>query len=248
MRVKKAEIDSLNFTDEHLESLFIHHPNYTSSKVKGKGDIYKPDEWMEVFKKPMGKINKATGKLYFPFIEASIISDIGSSLKFPLKRYAGNPKSQTVEFAGLHGYTERSEILRFNLLELLESKRLDHTELSRSDICIDFMGEVPKGIIKNILKTGRKKKRVGTTDYYTSLSEKKSNPYFDIKIYNKTEQLQRLHGVKLGKVVYRLEFCFKRTYLKGFKGRDINSEKLVKKQEKTIKKVTGKSIKISPFK
>ena len=239
-------IDSLNFTDEHLEALFIFHGNYSINKVKGKGDIYKPNEWFEAFKKPMGKIKN--GKLYFPFIEACIITDKGSSVKFPLKVYARSPKSQTVEFAGVNGYTERSEVLKYNLLELLSQKRLDHTNLTRCDISIDFIGEIPKSIINNIVKSGREPKQVGTTIYYKSVSEKKSNPYFDIKIYNKTEQLKKMYGVDLGKEVWRLEFCFKSSYMKDFKGSDIDSKKLTEKMERTIKKVIRKSIKIKPFK
>lgn len=61
-------IDSLNFKDNHLEALFIHRGNYSLNKVKGKGDIYKPKDWVEAFGKEMGKIKN--GKLYFPFVEA----------------------------------------------------------------------------------------------------------------------------------------------------------------------------------
>jgi len=245
MRVKKGIIDSLNFKDNHLEALFINRGNYTLNKVKGKGDIYKPKEWVEAFGKEMGKIKN--GKLYFPFVEAIIISDKGSSIKFPLKKYTWSSKSQTVEFAGLHGYTDRSKGLKYILMELLG--QMKHMALTRCDIAIDFYDEViPKSIINNILKTGRKPKAVGTTIYYKSKSEKKSNPYFDIKIYNKTEEVHRMNGVKLNKQIWRLELSFKTGYMRGFKGEDIDSEELIQKMEKTIKKITGKSIKISPFK
>ena len=225
-----AVIDSLNFKDNHLEALFMFNGNYTLNKVKGKGDIYKPKEWVEAFGKEMGKIKN--GKLYFPFVEAIIISDKGSSVKFPLKRYTWSSKSQTVEFAGLHGYTDHSKALKYNLLELLG--QMEHMELTRGDIAIDFYDEViPKSIIKNILKSGRVAYEVGTTTYYKTKSEKKSNPYFDIKIYNKTEEVHRKHGIKLTRQIWRLEFSFKTSYMRGFKGKDIDSKKLFQKMEKS---------------
>ena len=241
----KGVIDSLNFKDNHLEALFINRGNYTLNKVKGKGDIYKPKDWVKAFGKEMGKIKN--GKLYFPFVEAIIISDNGSSIKFPLKKYTWSSKSQTVEFAGLHGYTDSSEAKKYILMELMG--RMEHMALTRCDVAIDFHDEVvPQSIINNILKTGRKPKRVGTTTFYKTKSEKKSNPYFDIKIYNKTEHVHRIHGVKLDKQIWRLEISFKTGYMRGFKGEDLHSEKLYKQMEKTIKKITGKSYKISPFK
>jgi len=238
-------IDSLNFKDNHLEALFIHKGNYTLNKVKGKSDIYKPKDWVEAFGKEMGKIKN--GKLYFPFVEAIIISDKGSSVKFPLKRYTWSSKSQTVEFAGLHGYTDHSEAKKYIVLELWE--QLQHMDFTRCDIAIDYIDEViPKSVINNILKTRRKPKEVGTTTFYKTKSEKRSNPYFDIKIYNKTEHVHRKHGVKLDNQIWRLEFSFKTGYMRGFNGEDLDGEKLTQQMEKTIKKVTGKSIKIAPFK
>ena len=57
-----------------------------------------------------------------------------------------------------------------------------------------------------------------------------------------------MKGVKLDMQIWRLEFSFKTGYMRGFKGEDLDGEKMYKQMEKTIKKVTGKSIKIIPFK
>lgn len=221
MRVKRCKIDSLNFSDVQTEAVFIHNEDYNIETVKSKR-IFTPKVWSETF----GKSLKQN------IIEAKIIhTHLGLTL--PLKTYAAKPKSQTVEFAGLHGYNERSKLLVQTFREL--ESQLQQLRVTRMDVAIDYKGEIPKSIIRALCRT-REPFKYGNTTYYKTAKEKKTNPFMDIKIYNKA------HKEKLDYPLMRLEFVFKSKYLKGVLLKDI--EQVFRKMEKSIKKATGLSVKI----
>jgi len=224
MRAKRAKIDSLNLSSSFMESIFIHNQDYTIEIVKSKS-IFEPKEWSKTFGKALTK----------NIIEAKIIhSYLG--LTIPLKTFAVTPRLQTIEFAGLQGYNERSKLLLQTLKEL--RGQLQYTRVTRIDIAIDFKGNIPKSIIKALSKH-REPFRYGNTTYYKTAKEKKSNSYLDIKIYNKQ------HQAKLDFKVMRLEFVFKAKYLENLLFKDINI--VYAKIEKTIKKVSNLSVKIEPI-
>ena len=204
-----------------MEGIFIHHEDYIIEAVKTRS-IFHPKEWSKTFGKALTK----------NIIEAKIVHTY-LGLKIALKTFAVTPKSQTLEFAGLHGYNERSRLLMLTLRELWSS--LQHTRVMRIDIAIDFKCKIPKSIIKALSKH-REPFKYGNTTYYKTAKEKKNNQKMDIKIYNK--QIQ----AKLDYPLYRLEFVFKSSYFKKLLLKDI--ETAYKKMEKSIKKATGLSVKI----
>jgi len=221
MRCKRAVIDSLNLSDKHLEAMFIYNKNYSIETVKSKGR-FEPKKWNETF----GKSLKQN------IIEAKIIhSYLGLTL--PLKTFAVTPLNQTVEFAGLHGYNERSQLLEQTLREL--KSQLVHTRVMRIDIAIDYEGNIPKHIIRALSKH-REPFRYGNTIYYKTEKEKKTNQKMDIKIYNKA------HKANLDYPLMRLEFVFKTKYLNRVLLKDLDLA--IIKMEKSIKKATGLSVKI----
>jgi len=224
MRYKRAVIDSLNLSDKHIEAMFIYNEDYIIQTVKSRS-VFTPKVWSATFGKALSK----------NIIEAKIVhSYLGLTL--PLKTFAVSPLSQTVEFAGLHGYNERSKLLMQTLREL--KSQLDHTHIMRIDVAIDYEGSIPKSIIKALSKHREPFKYMNTT-YYKTAKEKRTNPYMDIKIYNK--QIQ----AKLDYPLYRLEFVFKGGYFNKLLLKDI--EIAYKKIEKSIKKATGLTVKIEPI-
>lgn len=221
MRYKRAVIDSLNLSGNHLEAIFIYDHDYSIEAVKTKS-VFNPKTWSRTFGKALTK----------NIIEAKII-DTYLGIELPLKTFAVTPLSQTVEFAGLHGYNEKSQLL-VQILQELKSQLLQ-TRVMRIDIAIDYEGEIPKSIVKALCRS-REPFRCGNTTYYKTAKEKKTNRVMDIKIYNK--QIQ----AKLDYPLYRLEFCFKSKYFNKLLLNDI--ETVYEKMEKTIKKATGLSVKI----
>ena len=224
MRYKRANIDSLNLSSGTMESIFIYHSDYTIEPVKTKS-VFNPKVWSESFSKSLTR-NITEAKIIHTYL----------GLKLPLKTFSVTPFSQTVEFAGLHGYNERSQLLVQTLREL--EGQLQYTRVMRIDIAIDFKSKIPKSITK-VLSKHRKPfidDRYPNTTYYKTAKEKKVNRVMDIKIYNKRIQ------ANLDYPLYRLEFCFKSEYLKKLQFRDV--ETLYKKMEKSIKKATGLSVKI----
>ena len=218
--------DSLNLSSFAMESIFISHEDYTIEAVKTRS-VFHPKKWSKTFGK----------KLTRNIIEAKIIHTY-LGLKIPLKTFAVTPKSQTLEFAGLHGYNERSRHLMQHLQEL--KSQLQYARVMRMDIAIDFKHRIPKRFMDTIKKY-RPKTFDGAdhelnTTYYKTANEGKTNPFMDIKIYDK--QIQ----AKLDYPLYRLEFVFKSKYLNGVLLKDV--ETIYKKMEKTIKRATGLSVKI----
>jgi len=221
MRCKRVKIDSLNLSSHHLEALFINNNNYSIETVKSRS-IFKPKIWSKAFGK----------SLRCNIIEAKIIhSYLG--LKLPLKTFAVTPHSQTVEFAGIHGYDERSRLLTQTYREL--ESRLLQARVTRIDIAIDYKERIPQRIIR-ALSNNREPFQYGNTTYWKTAKEKKTNQIMDIKIYNKSVK------DKLDFPLMRLEFVFKGNYFRKLLLRDIDS--LLVRMEKSIKKATGLSVKI----
>jgi len=221
MRYKRVNIDSLNLSDMQMEAIFIHHQDYSIEAVKSKS-VFNPKAWSKSFGKALTK-NIIEAKIIYTYL----------GLKLPLKTFAVTPLSQTVEFAGLHGYNERSMLLMQTLREL--ESQIEQTRVTRIDVAIDFRGKTPKSIIKALSKH-REPFKYGNTIYWKTAKEKKTNQKMDIKIYDKSIK------DKLDFPLMRLEFVFKSKYLNGVLLKDI--ETVYKKMEKSIKKATGLNVKI----
>lgn len=221
MLCKRAKIDSLNVASNQLESVFIHHLDYVVEVVKSKS-VFHPKVWSTTFGK----------RLKQHIIEAKIIhSYLGIDL--PLKTFSATPLSQTVEFAGLYGYNERSKLLSQILQEL--KSQLQNTRVMRIDVAIDFRDKIPAYVTKSLCKN-RQPFRYGNTTYYKTPSEKKTNQKMDIKIYDKA------HQAKLDFPLYRLEVVFKGNYFNKLLLKDLNF--IIRKMEKSIKKSTGLTVEI----
>jgi len=222
MRCKRAKIDSLNLSGSHIESIFIHHKDYIIETVKNK-TTFNPERWVQEFGKPLTK----------NIVEAKIVHS-HRGLCLPLKTFASTPLMQTVEFAGLYGYNERSEQMRATFGEL--EGQLQSARITRMDVAFDYDGEIPRSIIRALSKH-RKPFRYGNTIYHKTLGEKKTNRVMDIAIYNKA------HQAGLEYPLHRLEFRFKSEYLKTLLLAD--AETIYKKMEKSIKKFAGITVKIN---
>ena len=221
MRVKRANIDSLNLSSSFIESTIHNESNYIIEDIKTQS-VFKANKWKEMFGKPLTR----------NIIEAKVIhTNLGLTL--PLKTFSITPSIQTIEFAGLHGYNERSKHLKIHLEELKEF--FQYTRVTRLDIAIDFKDKIPNNIIKALSKH-RKSFTYGNTTYYKTNKEKKTNSYFDIKIYNKALK------EKLDYSLYRVEFCFKPKYLKKLLFKDIES--IYPKLKKAIKKAINLQVEI----
>ncbi len=223
MRYKRAVIDSLNLTNKSFEQLFT-CSDYIIEAIKSIG-VFEPKRWSETYGKPLTR----------NIIEAKILHT-HTGLTIPLKRYAVSPQMQTIEFAGLYGYNERSKLL----MALLRDKwsRLQDARLMRIDVAIDYKGKIPKKVIKKLLAK-RRTFEWKNTIYYKTPKEKKTNPRMDIKIYDKAKK------EKLDYQLERLEFVFKSDYFKGLYLKDI--DRAIIKMEKTIKLTTGLKVKITLF-
>ncbi len=222
MRRKRANIDSLNLSSPYLEAIFIRNEDYSVQTVKNKSN-FEPEVWREAFGESL-KMNITDARIVHSY----------TGLKLPLKTFSATPKSQTLEFAGLHGYNERSKLM-LQMIRELESK-FHHCRVTRLDIAIDFEGGIPQSITKALSRL-RKPFRYGHTIYWKTLKEKKKNPYMDIVIYDKA-----LHA-DLGNDLMRLEFRFKSGFLGNVAFEDI--EDLFPKIEKTVKRLTGLGIEIT---
>jgi len=220
----KGVIDSFNFSSEHLEVYFRREENYSIEAVKSIG-VFEPKRWIQEFKKPLTR----------NIVEAKILHT-SMGLTLPLKRYSRNQNMQVIEFAGLQGYNERSRLLSELLSDLMEHIQDEH--IVRLDVAIDFKGNIPNRVIKQLCKDREPFKYKGTT-YYKSKSEKKQNNRLNIKTYSKSRK------EKLGKEINRLEFSFLSSYLQKTQVKDI--EKSFKKMEKTIKRFSGLEVEITPL-
>lgn len=205
----------------YLETMFIYHPDLIVETVKSKTQ-FKPDLWHKAFGEPMKK----------NILEAKIVhTTLG--LMLPLKTFAVSPNRQTVEFAGLYGYNDRSKLLVQTFIDL--ECQLLQTRITRMDIAIDYEGKIPRSIIKALSKH-REPFQYKNTTYWKTPKEKKTNQKMDIKIYNKA------HKEKLDYPLMRVEFVFRSSYFNMILLKDI--DKAISKMEKSIKKAIGINVKI----
>lgn len=217
----KGVIDSMNLSSEHLEDYF-NNDDYIIETVKSIG-TFNPERWQQAFNASITR----------NIIEAKILHT-SQGLELPIKRHNRSKKRQTLEFAGLHGYNDKSELLSELLAELME--QVGDEIIVRLDVAIDFQGKIPNKVIKHLCKD-RKPSRYWNTTYYKSTSEKKSNNRLNIKTYCKSKKKNNLEDE-----VTRLEFCFLSPYLGKLQVKDI--QKSFKKMEKTIKRFSGVEAKI----
>lgn len=220
MKPKTGIIDSLNFSSSHLEDYFI-SDDYLIVPVKGIG-IFEPNLWRSEFNKPLTR----------NVVEAKILY-VNSGISLPIKTYAIRPSKQTLEFAGLQGYNDRSKLLGGLLSDLYE--HIQNEQLTRIDVAIDFK-KVPSQVIKS-LERNRIPFRWKNTTYNKTTKEKKTNNTLDIKIYNKALK------ENLDYPLERLEFSFKGQYLNKMKICEI--EKTYLKMQKTIKRFSGLEVEIN---
>lgn len=205
----------MNFSSSSFEYIFG-SDKYKILTVKGIG-FFNPKLWLETFGKSLTK----------NIIEAKIIFT-STGLSIPLKRYASSPTMQTLEFAGLHGYNEKSKLLNELLIELLPM--LENSFIKRIDICLDYE-RVPMKVIKHLC-TNREPFQFKNTTYYKTAKEKKVNSTMDIKKYNKQKQ------AKLDYPLHRLEFSFKGRYFNNMRLEQIGN-KIYNKMQKSIYKFSG---------
>jgi len=222
MKPRVAKLDSMNFASKNLEAYFS-NDDYIIETVKSVG-VFEPTRWVKVFK----------SKLTRNIVEAKILHT-STGLTIPLKRYSRSPQTQVIEFAGLHGYNERSKLLSELLQGLKE--QIQHEQVTRLDVAIDFKGNIPNKVIKKLCSKDREPFKFMNTIYYKSSSEKKQNYYMNIKTYSKSNK------EKLSEEINRLEFVFMQDYLKKIQIKDI--EKSFKRMEKSIKKFSGLEVQIS---
>ncbi len=214
-------IDSMNFYSYHLETYFKNDENYIIEPIKTLG-TFEPKVWRKAFKKPLKR----------NIIEAKILHT-STGLMLPIKRHSRSKTKQTLEFAGLHAYNEKSELLKGLLNSLME--QIQEEQITRLDVAIDFNGKIPNQVIKKLCED-REPFRYWNTTYYKSRSEKKSNNRLNIKTYCKSDTKNDTENI------YRLEFSFLSSYLQKMQVKDI--EKSFKKMEKTIKRFSGLNVKI----
>lgn len=218
-------MDSISLRDDEIEKLFSSE-DYIIETVKSVG-IFEPKVWSEYFKKSLTK----------SIVEAKILHT-STGLTIALKRYNRSPTRQTLDIAGLHGYDDKSKLLKMFLdahfLEFMEC------EIKRIDVCIDFV-KIPNRVVKKLCEK-REPFRYAATTYYKTAKEAKTNAKLDIKIYNKAKE------AKLSQPMERIEFCFKGGYFsKGMMLKDLD-ESLLAKMEKSIFRFSGLNVKIESLK
>lgn len=223
MKPRKAVVDSMNFSSEHLENYFI-NDDYIIETVKSVS-IFEPNVWLKTFKKPLTR----------NIIEAKILHT-SSGLELPIKRYSISPQKQTLELAGIRGYSDKSKLLSELLKELYE--HIQEEIVTRIDIAVDYEKKIPNKIIKKLCASRTPFKYWNTT-YFKTAKEKKSNTCLNIKIYNKAKKSN------LDYELHRLEFSFTSQYLKNTKVQDLKT--MFKKMEKSIKRIADLEVKIIPL-
>lgn len=219
MNIKKAHIDSINLMSTSFEDLFK-GDDYFIEVLKARG-VFSPTRYKAEFGQSLKK----------NLSEVKVIHT-SKGLSIPLKRLANNNQMQVIEFAGLSGYLERSQLLQEFFKNV--SVEMKDTLISRIDVCLDY-SRIPSSAIKN-LKENRNPFKFKNSTYYKSKSEMKVNPYYDVKIYN--------HSLKNGlkSKVKRIEFCFKKSFIGDVMLKDIES--IYPKMEKAIFKASELSVKI----
>lgn len=224
-------IDSVNLRGENLEGFFIHHEHYSIEVVKSK-DKFNHEVWSGTFNKSLTR----------NIVRACIIhTHLGLSL--PLKTQSRN-KKPVVEFAGLHGYNERSKLLKTHFEEL--ENQLQHTEVTRIDVAFDYP-TIPNKVFK-ALKANREPFTWKNSTYYKTGKEGKKNYHINIVAYDKALK------ENLPEPKERLEVSFGSRFFK-YKNEDGEIKTyclkdlpiVMKKMEKAIKRMTGVTAKIEPI-
>ncbi len=211
-----AHIDSFNFKGEDLEMLFMNN-NYSIQTVKSIS-TFEPQIWLQTFGKSLQR----------HIIEAKIVHTM-MGLTIPLKRFASSPYKQTIEFAGLHSYTEHSKLLCKLLNDLYQ--HIQDELITRVDVAIDFKGAVPIKVLK-ALKKSRQPFHYKNSCYMKTNREKATNPHINICIYPKHKK------ENLDYELERVEFAFKGSYFRGnYLVKDLDSAIL--KMQKSIQRFTG---------
>jgi len=224
MKIRKARIDSLNLRRDNFEDLFM-SKDYIIEPVKGIG-IFEPHRWLKEF----GKLPTRN------IIEAKILHT-SNGLVLPLKRFAATPYKQTLEFAGLYGYTSQSKLLKSLLGDVYE--HIQDTLITRIDVAIDFKRRIPK-VVTTKLNKSRIPFEYRNTVYSKTASEKKTNPH--INIYTYPKHLKE----SLDEEIMRLEFSFRGAYFRGqFQVKHLN--RAILKMQKTIKRFIGLEVAIQPL-
>jgi len=223
MRVKRANIDSLNLSDANMTSLFIANEDYIIETVKSRS-VFKPKLWSEAFGQSLSR----------NIIGADIIhTNLG--LELALKTYSRTQNKQVLELAGLHSYNQRSKLLMKHLQGLWS--HIQDTKLTRIDIALDWV-EIPSKVLKK-LKGNREPFKWVNSIYFKTPKEGKRNYYINIIAYDKAKK------ENLTTPMHRLEFSFSGTFLKDMYLKDLS--KVYEKIEKTIKRIIGITIKINPI-
>ncbi len=224
MKQRTGFVDSMNFSSSHLESYFI-SADYIIETVKSVS-IFEPQRWLETFHKSLTK----------NIIEAKILHT-STGLMLPIKRYAISPQKQTLEFAGLHGYNDKSKLLSELLNDSYE--HIQDETVTRLDVAIDFKGKIPNRVIKKLCES-RVPFHWCNSTYLKTESEKKTNTHINILLYSKHIK------ENLDDELERLEFSFRGAYLRRqYHVRDM--PKAYEKMQKTIKRFTGLEVVINPL-
>jgi len=226
MKSRTVNLDSLNISSNNLDSLLI-GSDYIIEPIKGVG-VFEPHRWVKEFGKSLSR----------NIIEAKILHT-SMGLILAIKRFSSNQQKQTLEFAGLYGYNEKSKLLRELLVELKEA--IQDEVITRIDIAIDFRNKIPRRVMEALHKHRRYFKYENSI-YMKTQKEKRSNPCINICVYPK-------HIKKNNNLDYRLErleFSFRGAYFRGkFKVKNI--DEAYKKMQKTIKRLIGLDIEINPL-
>lgn len=233
-RYTKAIIDSINFGSPVLTSIFFHNPNYSFETIK-RGQECKSHRWKTLFGGSL--FNRVNGRWVSPFYEAYAIHS-HTGIAIPMKVHARNKKSPTVEFAGLHRYDKRSELLKMTLWDLFAD--LQDTQIKRIDVAIDVDKRVQSKVHKALTRT-RVAKRYKNSTYYKTRKEGKRNPIVNIIIYDKGKK----EGFNLDNKLIRMEFQFAAGYFPKITLRNI--DQAIEKIEKRMKRDTGLNIKVCPL-
>ena len=231
MRVKKGVIDSINLRGENLEGFFIHHEHYSVEIVKSQS-VFNPKVWSDTFNKPLTR-NIVRGCI--------IHTHLG--LNLALKTQSRN-KNPVIEFAGLHGYNERSKLLKTHFKEV--EGQLEYTEITRADVAFDYL-KIPHYVFK-ALRANREPFEWFNSTYFKTAKEGKKNYHINILVYDKALK------ENLSEPKERLEVSFGSRFFKyKNKDREIKTYCLkdlpivIKKMEKAIKRMTGITAKIEPI-
>jgi len=220
----KGVIDSLNFSSSDLEALFVKE-DYNIEIVKSIG-VFEPKRWKEAFN------NSLTRNI----VEAKILHT-STGLELPIKRHSRSQTKQTLEFAGLHGYNEKSKFLSVLLKELWSD--IQDEVITRLDVAIDFKGKIPSRVIKELYKNRIPFQWINST-YLKTENETKKNYQINILLYPKHKK------ENLDYELERLEFSFGSGYFRSvYKIKEL--AKVYEKIAKTIKRFTGLEVAIKPL-